>query len=615
MPSFWVRFNRNEYNQLLNSLGYIMNRISDFICSYYSNSQDCPFPEVTDSKIIGAALAGLGLVSISYLCLQRQSPAPGVLERSPVASAPALDISFVEPSSRPKLLRTFESGYQIMNPGKTCPSMSDFDEDAPLLEDLLTRWTLDSGLCFFDLLGFDIYNDWKRAGADPKDLLRFCQYCNRLSVELLDHVNSPISPRFFISIHATFKSLEGKIPKTLKPKFAFLLKVLTQPNQATALGCSAVQWFGRNEILDGDRSKREDVLSFLDFACEMHPKELQFIHTTQADSTLSRKLNESIIKVLEGAPLNTQQIDLHNLLLLLKQIVDQRLLLKKIPIQRLGENIQNINSFESSKYKNWIKRTIHDHLSSAFEEKMPKVRAMLLDLRVGNLIPPNELYKAMNYLANECQSKALHSLEQQILERLDCEGRSCQDPAAYGAIFADMVRLYQIIHDIRFLKNVTKDQLEGKHIPDSFIKRAFLPSTHVLETSAAPLAAELPASLPTQFSSSSQEEVSPVPKCKVKTRPEKVEPKEEKRPQPSISESPSPVFARPDFLMRNVGGWEVIRFLLNNGFMIDRATGSHYQMKHVGTHVQTTVPYHESISPGTFNSIRDAFYRSQGFEN
>jgi predicted RNA binding protein YcfA (HicA-like mRNA interferase family) len=272
-----------------------------------------------------------------------------------------------------------------------------------------------------------------------------------------------------------------------------------------------------------------------------------------------------------------------------------------------------------------------------------------------------------------------------------------------------MVRLYQIIHDIRFLKDATLDQLEGRHIPNSLTKRAFLPLIDHLETSSMLLHSELRAPPQQSFSafpedvsqvskgpgttrlgkmapredkramspvklplskpvikrpdsatltdvpqapmckgttppakmepkedkqprlsvsllplapvikrpdSATLEKVSHVPKLKVKKRPETLKPKEDKRAELSVSATPpAPVIERPDFPAKDASGQEVLYFLLNNGFVIQRATGSHYQMQHVATHIHTTVPYHRSIKPGTFSSIRDAFYRSQGFES
>jgi predicted RNA binding protein YcfA (HicA-like mRNA interferase family) len=589
--------------------------------------------------------------------------------------------------------------------------MSDFEGDAPLLEHLLMRWTLDSSLCFFDLLGFDIYHHWNREGADPKDLFRFSQYCIRLSVELLNYVDNPMNPRFFNSMHVVFKSLEGKIPKTLKPKFDFLLKVLALPNQAAALGGSAVGWFGCNSVLDGKHSRREDLLAYLDFACAMYPSEFQFIRTAQTDADLSRALSESIGVMTPkiGVPFTLEQIDRYQALIFLKQMVDQRLLQKNIPINRVLMNIRSMKSFESSKYKEWIKDTIRDHLSDAFYERLPHVNEGFLKANRQGAVPYNEVYQGITILASVCQSKELGSLEQQILKKLDHERRRCKDPEAYAPIFVDMVRLYQIIHDIRFLKDATKDQLEGLHIPDSFVKRAFLLNIDVVKVSLASLSSERRVSLPQQSSSTRLEDVTPVPKhkaanapekvepkekkpaetsvpvsppapvtlCsgsagledvtpvpkhktanspekmepkekkpaetsvpvsppapvtlrsgsaglqdvtsapkhKVKTRPEKlVEPREEKRGESSVSATPpAPVIERPYFPAKDASGQEVISHLLNHGFVIDRKNGSHYHMEHVETHVHTTVPYHESIKLGTLSSIRDAFYRSQGF--
>jgi hypothetical protein len=349
-----------------------MNRVSDSTCCFHSKGQYHPMSEAHDSKVAGVAHESLESVA-TYHCLQRQSAAPGSLEQGLGAPPPMLDAPPTQSSNatRPNLFQTFESSYQTLNPGKTCPSMSCFTEDAPLLEELLTRWTLDSDICFFDLLGFDIYDHWKRVGADAQDLGRFCQYCNKLSVELLKSADSLINPQFLRAVQGGFKLLAARIPEELKPKFAFLLKALSEPQQVTVLGCSSVYAFEQNRVLDGDVSKREDVLAFLDFACAMHPNELKNIRGKLTDAALSRALSEVIRNLtIEQVPLDMPQLDLYNLLILLKKIVDQRLLQKKIPMQRLAENINNMESFESSKYKDWIKKMIHEHLSDAFDKNM-----------------------------------------------------------------------------------------------------------------------------------------------------------------------------------------------------------------------------------------------------
>jgi hypothetical protein len=269
----------------------------------------------------------------------------------PMTLAPAPHTSSVELSSsrRLNLFQTFESKYLKIYPDETCPSMSIFYKDAQLLDNLLLRWTLNSGICFFDLLGFDIYDDWKRQGGTSQDLQRFCGYCKRLSVELLESTRRPSDPRFFSTMQIAFKLFEKKIPPKLQPKFAFLLKVLGQPDQARALGRSSVYLFGQNEVLDGDRSKRTDVIAFLDFASQMHPQEFQFIQKAPSDLALSKDLN-AVMKRIDGMMDGIQETeaaetcDRYNLVALLKKIVDQRLLKRTIPVQRFWENIRNMQS-------------------------------------------------------------------------------------------------------------------------------------------------------------------------------------------------------------------------------------------------------------------------------
>jgi predicted RNA binding protein YcfA (HicA-like mRNA interferase family) len=556
-------------------------------------------------------------------------PTPNPVERGSTPSMQAPVIAPVSTQPTENVFKIFEQRYPITNPDKTCPSMDLFCEDAKLIENLLKRWTLNSGICFFDLLGFDIYTDWKQQGASTKELQDFCKYCKRLSLELQKSLKSPIHAAVLPALRMGFSALQTNIPATLRPKFAFLLKVLNQPDQAVALGCSSVGTFYQNEVLDGNFSRREDIVAFLDFASQMHPDTFQFMHNWRDASVLSKEMNTWLQTTLKG-PLDPEKKDQYNLVCTLKRLVDSRLLQKKIPLKRLFCNIQRTDSF-NSKYQSWIKYTIQSYLHKDFDQQVAIVISNFVDA-YGFTTPPDQAFQWLNWLANRCNSqKNLSHLEQEILQKLDRDAKQIKKPERYAEIFSEMVLLYQIVHDIYVLQDATRDYLNGRHIPDSFIQRAFLPMKEGLKNRAGPSDTatptkdqlepmaeleespsttdflETPSMQPEVELPCSNEEVFPTRKAE-----EKRGSREEKHAgfSPAASHSPT---TKPYFPTKDASGQKILKHLLNNGFVIRRITGGHYQMEHVDTQVTTTVPHHKSLKIGTFHAICDAFYRSQGF--
>lgn len=607
-----------------------MNRISDFICSYYSYGQACPIDKMNDYQIMSTALEAIGLVALSYLCMQscnkRFVPALEVMPtvtNQPTAATELQSIQPLRADQTNTLFQTFENHYCKQNLDKTCPSLREFEEHGPLLEDLLTKWTLDSNICFFEFLGFNIYDDWKREGGIKEDLIHFCSTYQQLCVKLANSVKKPITPRYFDALLRDFQVFSTKIPAHTQPQFAFLLKVLSQPRQAIALGHSCIGWFDRNDVLDGKSSRKSDVLAFLNFASQLYPKELGFICTTQKDSALSKKLNKAMqtMKINHTPTCTLTKVDRYLFISCVKFIVDYRLLKKELPLQRLIANLTLIDLYDFSGDTSWFHKMLREHLLKDFDQGVKACLAQLTTMKRGGVIAVDGAYATILSFVNSCRTQPIAPLEHIILKKLNQMRKRCQDPKAYAAYFSDMVHLYQTIHDIHFLKDITKDQLEGQCIPDSFIEVAFLPSIPDLATSEGPsnevpLNGKLSMPFSPQSSSISQTDDLPVQRVKPKTHANKREIDEEKGKQLNISEicTTSDV-ERPEFPTRNVSGRNVLRLLLDHGFVMRGIEGSHYQMMHVITKIQTTVPYHKSLKPKTLSSIRKAFDTSQGFQS
>jgi len=575
----------------------------------------------TESKAV--ALAKRELESLGLQFSDRNST-PVIIK--PLAY-PTVNIALAELSNvQQDMFAFFKTTYETIrsNPElgiiKTCPSLDVFREDAPILEDLLDRWTLDSQLCFFDLLCLDIYADAKHAGADPKELATFCNYSKLLSVELMKSVKISIDAGWFKVIRGLFESVARKMGDKKPANFGLLLKILDHPQQATALGCAPVQWFGRNAVLDGEETRREDVLAMLDFACGMHPKELPFIRTSQSDAEVSKdlcELEKEIVTSVKKSPGNAKQQaernDLYSRITLLKRIIDTRLLQNKISSQRLYFNIQMASVlFKKSLYKDWIQQVKLQYLGNQFDRKVSRLIA-IFEQEI-NALSNDTGYPAMLHLATSCSSsRPIDALEKEIVQRLDMAKKKYKKkPEIYADFFLDMVCLYQIVHDVNAIKDVTQDQLGGRHIPDSFTERAFVRPIQ-LEGDDVPLSTEVAVHMPPK---SVVEAVvpeppaalgpAPAPKMQAVAKLEKAGTREEKKMPPAASE-------QPDFPRKNATGQQVLRLLMNNGFVIRGTSGSHYQMEHVLSHVQTTVPYHHAaVKRGTLASIRGAFCRALG---
>ncbi len=586
--------------------------------------QEDKTPESKEVALVKRELEGLGLQ------FGGRSSRPVII--GPLAF-PEVNIALAEPNTPQDMFAFFKMSYEAIRSTpelgiiKKCPSLEVFREDVPILENLLNRWTLDSTLCFFDLLCLDIYADAKQAGADPKELATFCKYSQLLSVELMKA--EKIKTNWFAVMRGLFEKCAQKMGNKAPANFGLLLKVLSHPEQATALGCAPVQWLGRNAVLEGGETRREDVLTLLDFACGMHPKELFFIRTAQSDRELSKtfcELENEIVTAFKKSPGDAKKQDesndLHNRVVLLKRVIDTRLLQNKVSSQRLFFNIQ-LGSvlFKESLYKDWIQAVKLQYLGNQFDREASRLIARF---KSGAETLSNDTgYAAMLYLANSCPStQPIEALEKEIVQRLDmAKHRYKKNPDKYADFFLDMICLYQIVHDTRAIRDVTQDQLGGRHIPDSFVERAFLLLIK-LEEDDEPLSAEGSVHMPTESVTETALPESPVAAPAPPVAPkvqgtqaiaklEKSGAREEKKTPPNAPSAP----VRPDFPRKNASGKEVLRLLMHNGFVIQGTSGGHYQMLHVQSNVQTTIPYHNSVKRGTLASIRGAFYRGLGFED
>lgn len=595
-----------------------MNPISKYLCSYYSNNDDCYVSGVSDLRVVGTALAGIALVGIAYASLFR--------------------------NKNPQMVKVFEERWKVVNPDKRCIGMNGFitERDTAILKQLFRDWRLNSGLCLFDVLGVDIYRNWKRLGGPSPALDQFCLLSKNLSIALTASLeNSPqsLGPTFK-RLHSNFSALARSLPPELKQKFQFMLKVISNPQKAAILGTSSMQLFDGGEKLDQGQANREDILDYLEFTVKMDPyfKSLEPPSASNKRSDfnaakLSKALNHLISKTQKDFESARGMIHFEigfrlEFLNRLKEMVDDRLLNMSVPTFRMFENALHTLLLEQSKYKEWFYHQYSDFVAKDF---LPLIAKVFGELGEVDTIAGDAISNFFRIHAAKLQIRgSLEGLEQQIVSKLktavDLKEVKTEDEYAY--LFADMIRLYQIAHDFRYIREPNKDLLRGSDFPASFVDLICFPAQSqepaVEEERSLPALAPPPCSAPLTIVET------PVSKPIVrnneemagrKKRAKQVDKKEsddskESPIVPDLRRSSEVLPERPSFPEKNARAQEVIATLLRNGFSIQRTTGGHYQMLHRTTGVTTTVPYHsrKEIKSGTLAAIRRSFYQSQGFE-
>lgn len=585
-----------------------MNGITNYLCAIYSNNNDCPVSGLSDLKIIGAALAGIALVGVAYASLCRKKD--------------------------PQMIKFFEDRLKLNPTGDRYIGMNGFftKGDTAILKQLFETWRLQSGFCLFDILGADIYRNWKVSGGNPVYLTRFCELCDQLSKLIMTRVLYPqtdIHP-LFTHLHGEFKALSRmKMRRELQEKFQLLLKVISSPEKTEVLGRNSLQLFEHSEKLDQGSASEQDIRDFLEFSAQKNSYYRSFMNCESAIN-LSKKLNRFISKaqktktqdLTERTKLGDQVVFSYELVELrdridfsyrLKETVDYRLLNMKIPLFRMYNNACHLHDFDSSIYKDWFVRKYSEFVDPKFCNEIKNL--LKTD---GSIYSEDKISKDFSLLANRMHfTGALTTLEALIIEKLKEAASKEISEEEYANLFANMTRLYQIVHDLRYVREPNQDQLGDRDFPESFANLSCLPSKEEPIVAPPPLP-----SLPPIKPPSVSHEITPTPASKPAKKKKTTDEYEHKQEERLISasihpESKAPISAmeQPYFPEKNANPREVIKILLSKGFVIERVSGGHYQMKHVTTNVPTSVPYHgkRNISPGTLHSIRGAFYASQGF--
>lgn len=618
-------------------ISYLTPNLSSCIQSLYQfeMKDDCQAFSLIDSKTANVALAGIEFVTLALTAFHIGKT-----------------IKYLITSKKdPQMIQIFESNWKVLNPDQHYVSMNGLftEKNCAYLQTIFQSWRLHRGLCFFDLLGAQMHRNWKKKGAREKDLKEFGALCKKLStlgMGIAHGHNKNIAP----VVHYLYKQvriLENKLPQVNAPELEILCKALLDHKKTAIIAISAVALFDGSEALEEGEASINDIVDFLDFVADMDPSlsDLVGCNNHKRLSILNSLIGKTEIALAQLQPLDfpkqIERVDRLNLLSQIKELIETRIYKVKIPFFRLFQNnYSRYASFQNNLAiadANWIESQYERFVSSNYLKRLQQI------LEASGLMQPNFSIKAASdiplifrTIAKTCNMKPpLKQLEESIIYKLNEAKKRKTNEQEYGNLFVHLVQLYQIVHDLRFVKDPSKNRLGEKLFPDSFTSLAFLCSDSNNENSITPLIPpttthEEPTTttdsiicpaetlLDETFSDEASEKENSVAHIlrpqKIKTR--KAKDQDNDPPLLSSASTPSqpqPQLELPDFPEHPTTSQKVLNFLLRNGFFFKGASGGHYQMKHVITRITTTVPFHSgNLNPRTRNSIRDAFYQSQG---
>ncbi len=605
-----------------------MNEISAFANSTFSCLKNlprfeledsCPASRLTDSKTANVAIIWIGLAGLAFVSFQ-------LAKRLVV-------------KKDPQMIQVFASNWQMMHPDKRYVPMNGLltEKDCAHLQTIFQSWRLTSKFCFFDLLGAQMHRNWKQAEVEEDDLKAFGEICKDLSILLMANELHP-QANFGSDVKKISKQIEAlgnRLPNFNAPELKIFLAALSDPRKTQVLGVSAVELFEGSEMLDKGKSSRGDIDAFLQFAADMQPSFSTLL--VPQDKKRLYNLNRLMTNIGPDAAEHPEALDRWNFLSQIKDLFEARIFEVKVPVFRLFENNVALEDLEELRQDDarWIERQYGRFLGNQYLDRLANV----LTPSEGGLVQPDfsvrseaSIRMAFRLLAENCRMQgSLTNLEGAIVKRLRIARKNISDEGAYGNLFIQMVRLYQIVHDLRFIIDPSKNPLGANLFPSSLSSLAFLssapenlaesaPLPHPLSeeparTSQNPEHASIKVSSREKPPSFEEEEETPTRRLpKIKTRRENRSAIESPPPDAPLPMIDEPERERPYFPPRP-SPEQALHHLLENGFIIERVRGSHYQMKHVLTHTPTTIPLHgDRLKPGTSNSIRRAFYQSQGFD-
>jgi predicted RNA binding protein YcfA (HicA-like mRNA interferase family) len=612
----------------------------------------CPVSRLTDSKTANVALVWLGaagLVLASYELAKR-----------------------LVPKKDPRMIQVFAARWKEANPVQSYIPMNGLfsEKDCAHLLKIFQSWRLHDEFFFFDLLGAQMHRNWKKAGVEKKDLRAFGEICANLSA--IRVAVSLFHLEFGSEIKNIRKRLEDlgkRLPNVNAPELKIFLAALSDPRKTIVLGRSEVELFEGSEVVGTGESSRKDLNDFLAFAADKDPT----LSTLLVSDDKKRWYALNSLLAQSHPNLDAAKVDRNSLLLQIKLLFEARTFGIKLPFRRLFENSSSLEEKLAELRPpdvRWIKHQYARFLGKQYLDELASMTSFA-NTKFQTDVSSSFVFMRHSFRQLAARSRmqgSLKDLESAILNRLQSARKSIEDEDDYGKLFAQMVCLYQTVHDLRIVVDPSKNQLGENLFPTSLSRLAFLSSTTPEEFSVdgvSPLSSSDASSRSSQnpenasnvspeedsslleeeeegllsdassrssqnskqdssvspdgepSSSEEGEEEQTLPHVKSKTRP-KAPPAGTIPPAPPLPmnffNEPEPEMTRPDF-PEKASPEDALQHLLENGFVIERVRGSHYQMKHVLTHSQTTVPLHgDRLKTGTLGSIRSAFYKSQGFE-
>ena len=581
----------------------------------------CPASRLTDSKTANVAIVWISLAGLAVASFQ--------LAKRLVAK------------KDPRMIQVFASRWQQVNPDQRYVPMNGLltEKDCAYLQTIFQSWRLDTELCFFDVLGAQMHRNWKRAGVGKNDLRTFGQICATLSTSLSATTLYPYV-KFGSDIKKSREQIEAlgkQLPSVNDPELKIFLAALSDPQKTRVLGISAVDLFEESDVLGKGKSSRNDVHDFLEFAADMHPSFATLL--VSDDKKRLHALNSLLTHTTEME--SAAGLDRMTFLMQIKNLFEARIFEVKLPFYRLFENSFAIEKLEEMRPKDvrWIKQQYARFLGNQYLDKLakmmtPSVNGLIrLDFSLGSL---TDLRNAFRLLATFSRMQGnLKDLESAISYRLKSARKSIQNEEDYGNLFRQMVCLYQTVHDLRIVVDPSKNLLGESSCPSSISSLALLSSLPEKSSESDAVANNLSekssstsqnpehasnVSSEEEFPSSEEEEKDPSsiqPQQKIKTRPNKPLPPGKippAPPLPAFDETEDKTEMEKPYFPPRASPQEALQHLLDNGFVIERVRGDHYQLKHAITHTPTTVPLSgDRLKTGTLHSIRNAFYQSQGF--